>query len=35
MPRLTRVKSLTLRAKDGKPGEVDVNLAMNIYFSEL
>ena len=35
MPRLTRVKSLTLRGKDGKPGEVEANLAMNIYFSEL
>jgi Tfp pilus assembly protein PilO len=35
MPRLTRVKSLSVKCKDGKPGEVDVNLAMNIYFSEL
>lgn len=35
MPRLTRVKSLQIKAKDGKQGQVDVNLAMNIYFSEL
>jgi Tfp pilus assembly protein PilO len=35
MPRLTRVKSLSVRCKDGKSGQVDVNLAMNIYFSEL
>ena len=35
MPRLSRVKSLKIKARDGKPGQVDVNLAMNIYFSEL
>ncbi len=35
MQRLTRVKSLTVKCKDGKLGQVDVNLAMNIYFSEL
>ena len=35
MQRLTRVKSLSVRCKDGKLGQVDVNLAMNIYFSEL
>ncbi len=35
MPRLTRVKSLNIRTKDPKLGIVDVNLAMNIYFSEL
>jgi Tfp pilus assembly protein PilO len=35
MQRLARVKSLSIRCKDGKNGNVDVNLAMNIYFSEL
>jgi Tfp pilus assembly protein PilO len=35
MPRLTRVRNLTIKAKDGKLGQVDVNMAMNIYFSEL
>jgi type IV pilus assembly protein PilO len=35
MPRLTRVKSLNIRTKDAKLGVVDVNMAMNIYFSEL
>jgi Tfp pilus assembly protein PilO len=35
MQRLTRVKSLSVRCKDGKLGQVDVTLAMNIYFSEL
>lgn len=34
MSRLTRVKSLTVHCKDSKLGLVDVNLAMNIYFSE-
>jgi Tfp pilus assembly protein PilO len=35
MPRLTRVKSLTVHCKDAKAGQVDVTMAMNIYFSEL
>jgi Tfp pilus assembly protein PilO len=35
MQRLARVKNLTVRCKDAKLGLVDVNLAMNIYFSEL
>jgi Tfp pilus assembly protein PilO len=35
MQRLTRVKSLTVKCKDPKLGNVDVNMAMNIYFSEL
>ena len=35
MQRLTRVRNLTVRAKDGKLGQVDVSMAMNIYFSEL
>jgi Tfp pilus assembly protein PilO len=35
MQRLTRVKSLTVRCKDPKTGQVDVSMAMNIYFSEL
>jgi Tfp pilus assembly protein PilO len=34
MPRLTRVKTLNVRSKDGKLGLVDVNLVMNTYFSE-
>src|SRR5438874_2174479 len=33
MPRLTRVKSLNIHSKDGRLGQVDVNLTMNIYFS--
>jgi hypothetical protein len=35
MQRLARVKQMTVKAKDGKPGQVDVSLTMNIYFSEL
>jgi Tfp pilus assembly protein PilO len=35
MPRLTRVRNLSVRCRDGKAGLVDVNMAMNIYFSEL
>jgi Tfp pilus assembly protein PilO len=35
MQRLTRVRSLQIKCKDGKLGHVDVNMAMNIYFSEL
>jgi Tfp pilus assembly protein PilO len=35
MQRLTRVKSLTVRCKDPRTGQVDVSMAMNIYFSEL
>jgi hypothetical protein len=35
MQRLTRVRSLTVKCKDGKLGHVDVSMAMNIYFSEL
>jgi len=34
MSRLTRVKTLNVHCKDGKSGLVDVNMAMNIYFSE-
>lgn len=34
MSRLTRVKTLTVRSKNSKLGQVDVNMAMNIYFSE-
>lgn len=34
MSRLTRVKTLAVRSKNGKSGVVDVNMAMNIYFSE-
>ena len=35
MQRLTRVKTLSVRCKDPKTGQVDVSMAMNIYFSEL
>jgi Tfp pilus assembly protein PilO len=35
MNRLARVKTLSVRAKDGKLGQVDVSMAVNIYFSEL
>jgi Tfp pilus assembly protein PilO len=36
MQRLTRVKELKLRSSDrtGKSGQVEVELSMNIYFSE-
>ena len=34
MSRLTRVKTLSVRSKNSKTGMVDVNMAMNIYFSE-
>ena len=34
LERLTRVHDLTLKAKSGKPGEVEVQVSMNIYFSE-
>jgi Tfp pilus assembly protein PilO len=35
MQRLTRVRNLNIRCKDGKLGHVDVSMAMIIYFSEL
>ena len=35
MQRLTRVKTLSVRCKDPRTGQVDVSMAMNIYFSEL
>jgi len=35
MQRLARVKQMTVKCKDGKAGQVDVSLTMNIYFSEL
>jgi Tfp pilus assembly protein PilO len=34
MQRLTRLQKLDLQAKDGMDGQVDVQLTMNIYFSE-
>jgi Tfp pilus assembly protein PilO len=34
MQRLTRVRSLTLKTKDTKLGTVDVQVSMNIYFTE-
>jgi Tfp pilus assembly protein PilO len=35
MQRLARIKSLQVHGKDGKLGQVDVTMAVNIYFSEL
>jgi hypothetical protein len=34
MQRLTRVQALTVKGKGQKPGEVEVEVSMNIYFSE-
>jgi Tfp pilus assembly protein PilO len=34
MSRLTRVKTLSVHSRNSKQGMVDVNMAMNIYFSE-
>jgi Tfp pilus assembly protein PilO len=34
MQRLTRLRRLDVQAKDGMDGQVDVQLTMNIYFSE-
>jgi Tfp pilus assembly protein PilO len=34
LERLTRVKRLTLKNRDPRTGTVDVEMAMNIYFSE-
>jgi type IV pilus assembly protein PilO len=34
MPRLTRVRSMMLKSKDDRPGYVDVQLSMNIYYAE-
>ena len=34
MQRLTRIKSLNVRCRDPRTGQVEVSLAMNIYFSE-
>ena len=34
MQRLTRVRDLTVRAKDPTTGLVDVSLSMNIYYTE-
>jgi hypothetical protein len=34
MQRLTRVRDLTVRAKDPSTGLVDVSLSMNIYYTE-
>jgi Tfp pilus assembly protein PilO len=35
MPRLVRLKSVNVRTRDPRQGVVDVNLALNIYYSEL
>ena len=34
LQRLTRVKTLTIKAKDPKLGQVEANLVMNIYYSD-
>jgi len=34
MQRLTRVKKLSIRTKDPRLGQVEVRMAMNIYFEE-
>jgi Tfp pilus assembly protein PilO len=34
IPRLTRLRKLDIQARDGADGQVDVQLTMNIYFSE-
>jgi Tfp pilus assembly protein PilO len=34
MQRLTRVKNIIIRNKDAKLGQVEVQMSMNIYFSE-
>ena len=34
MPRLTRVRDLTVKAKEPGSGVVDVSLSMNIYYTE-
>lgn len=34
MQRLTRVRNIQIKARDGKLGNVEVQLTMNIYFSE-
>ena len=34
MQRLTRIKTLNVRCRDPRTGQVEVSLAMNIYFSE-
>ncbi len=34
MQRLTRVKGMKVQGNAGKPGQVQVELSMNIYFSE-
>jgi Tfp pilus assembly protein PilO len=35
LQRLTRVKSLNLKSKDAKLGQVEASLVMNIYYSDL
>ncbi len=34
LPRLTRVKSISLQSKDTKLGQVQVQMAMNLYYGE-
>lgn len=34
MQRLTRVRDLSIRSMDAKAGQVEVQMAMNVYFSE-
>jgi len=33
LPRLTRIRSLKLKVKDDRTGQVQANLSMNVYFS--
>jgi type IV pilus assembly protein PilO len=34
MPRLTRVRSLMIRTKDAKLGQVEVQMAMSLYYAD-
>jgi Tfp pilus assembly protein PilO len=34
LQRLTRVKTLSVKAKDSKLGQVEANLVMNVYYSD-
>lgn len=34
MPRLTRVKSLVMKSKDSKMGQVEAQVSMNLYFAD-
>ena len=34
MQRITRVRNLTIRTKDSKLGQVEVQMAMNLYYAD-